>query len=73
MKKYEEYIKKNKLDEVYNNKSFKDITTIKIGGKIMMLTSQTALKVETPNLDQILAQYGVKLEFGAVYEQDGNR
>lgn len=37
MKKYEEYIKKNKLGEVYNNKSFKDITTIKIGGKIMML------------------------------------
>lgn len=43
------------------------------GGKIMMLTSQTALTTETPNLDQILAQYGIKLGFGAVYEQDGDR
>lgn len=32
-----EYIKKNKLGEVYLNKTFKDLTTLKIGGKIRLL------------------------------------
>lgn len=37
MLKYEEYIKKNNLGVVYLDKSFKDITTLKIGGKIKLL------------------------------------
>lgn len=37
MKKYIEYIKNNNLGEVYLDKMFKDVTTIKIGGKIKLL------------------------------------
>lgn len=37
MLKYVEYIKNNNLGVVYLNKSFKDITTLKIGGKIKLL------------------------------------
>jgi len=37
MRKYIDYIKKYKLGEIYCNKTFKDITTIKIGGKIKLL------------------------------------
>lgn len=37
MLKYVEYIKKNNLGEYCLNKSFKDITTLKIGGKIKLL------------------------------------
>lgn len=37
MKKYVEFIHNNKLGNIYTNKMFKDITTIKIGGKIGLL------------------------------------
>ena len=37
MLKYVEYIKKNKLGWVYTTKTFKEITTLKIGGKIKLL------------------------------------
>lgn len=37
MLKYVEYIKKNNLGEYCLNKSFKDVTTLKIGGKIKLL------------------------------------
>lgn len=37
MIEFDEYIKKNNLGECYYDKSFKDITTIKIGGKIKLL------------------------------------
>lgn len=43
------------------------------GGKIMMLTSQTALDLDTPNLDQVLAQYGISLDFGVIFEQDSSK
>ena len=43
------------------------------GGKILMLTSQSVLNVDTPNFNQVLAQYGITLEYGVVYEQDANR
>ena len=43
---------------------------IKNGGKILMLTSQNVLNVETPNLNAILAEYGISINFGAVFEQD---
>ena len=43
------------------------------GGKIMMLTSQNTLNVDTPNFDQILAQYGITLEYGAILEQDTSK
>lgn len=42
---------------------------IKNGGKILMLTSQNVLNVETPNLNAILAEYGISINFGAVFEQ----
>lgn len=40
------------------------------GGKLLMLTSQNTLQVDTPNFDQILAYYGITLEYGAILEQD---
>lgn len=40
------------------------------GGKILMLTSQNIINLETPNLNQVLAQYGISIEYGAVFEQD---
>ena len=42
---------------------------IKSGGKIMMLTSQNVLDVETPNLNLVLAEYGISINFGAIFEQ----
>ena len=43
------------------------------GGKILMLTSQNMLDVDTPNFDQILEQYGVTLGYGVVFEQDTSK
>ena len=43
------------------------------GGKILMLTSQNIINIETPNLDQVLAQYGISIEYGAVFEQDAGK
>jgi UDP-N-acetylmuramate dehydrogenase len=37
MKSVKKYIRKNKLGKVYENKCFRDITTLKIGGKIRLL------------------------------------
>ena len=46
---------------------------IQNGGKIMMLTSQNVLQVDTPNFNQILAQYGISIQFGAIFEQDTSK
>ena len=43
------------------------------GGKLLMLTSQGTLEVDTPNFDQILAQYGITLGYGAILEQDTSK
>lgn len=43
------------------------------GGKLLILTSQGILDVDTPNFDQILAQYGITLEYGAILEQDSSK
>lgn len=43
------------------------------GGKLLILTSQNTLTIDTPNFDQVLAQYGVNIEYGAILEQDSNR
>lgn len=43
---------------------------IRKGGKIMMLTSQNLLDIETPNFDEILSEYGISIDFGAIFEQD---
>lgn len=48
----------------------KIIEYIKKGGKIMMLTSQNILEVDTPNFDQVLSQYGITIGYGAIFEQD---
>lgn len=40
------------------------------GGKLLFLTSQNILTVETPNLNQVLAQYGISIEAGIILEQD---
>ena len=46
---------------------------IQRGGKILFLTSQNILDVDTPNLDAILNQYGISIEYGAIFEQDTTR
>ena len=51
----------------------KIIEYIQRGGKILLLTSQNIIKEDTPNFDQVLAQYGVKINLGAIYEQDSSR
>lgn len=43
------------------------------GGKLLMLTSQNIIDVDTPNFDQILAQYGINIEYGAILEQDSSK
>lgn len=43
------------------------------GGKLLILTSQSVLEVDTPNFDQILAQYGITLGYGAILEQDTSK
>ena len=43
------------------------------GGNLLVLSSQNILEVETPNFDQILAQYGASIDYGVVYEQDANK
>ena len=46
---------------------------IQKGGKLMMLTSQNVLKIETPNFNQVLAQYGISIGFGVIFEQDASK
>ena len=43
------------------------------GGKILMLTSQSSLTVDTPNFDQILAYYGATLDYGVTFEQSPSK
>lgn len=43
------------------------------GGKLLLLTSQNTIDVDTPNFDQILAQYGITLGYGIVIEQDTSK
>lgn len=40
------------------------------GGKLLILSSQNIVDVDTPNFDQILGQYGVAINYGVVVEQD---
>lgn len=46
---------------------------INSGGKILMLSSQNIIEANTPNLDQILAVYGITLEQGIIFEQDSSK
>lgn len=48
----------------------KIIEYIKKGGKIIVLTSQNMIDTETPNFDNVLAEYGVSIEKGIVFEQE---
>lgn len=43
---------------------------IQRGGKILFLISRNILEVDTPNLNSILDQYGVSIQYGAIFEQD---
>lgn len=51
----------------------KIIEYIKKGGKMMILTSQNILEAETPNFDQVLAQYGISIGYGIIMEQDDSK
>lgn len=51
----------------------KIIEYINNGGKIMMVTSQNMIEDETPNFDEVLSQYGIKLGFGVVFEQESSQ
>lgn len=43
------------------------------GGKLLILTSQNILDVDTPNFDKILEQYGITLGYGTIIEQDTSK
>lgn len=43
------------------------------GGKILMLSSQNIINVETPNFDRILDQYGITMEYGVIFEQNSSK
>lgn len=58
------------LDEIERDKILEYIQN---GGKIIMLTSQNLFDIETPNFNQVLAQYGITIGFGAIFEQDANK
>lgn len=45
----------------------------KNGGKIMVLTSQNILNIETPNLNKVFAEYGFSIKYGAIFEQDTSK
>ena len=51
----------------------KIIEYIQNGGNIMMLTSQNIVEDDTPNFDQVLAQYGISIGYGAIFEQDTSK
>lgn len=51
----------------------KIIEYINAGGKILMLTSQNTLQIDTPNFNQVLEQYGITMGYGVVYEQDSGK
>lgn len=55
-------IERDKILEYINN-----------GGKLLMLTSQNTMDIDTPNFDQVLAQYGITLGYGTILEQDKGR
>lgn len=62
LKKDIEELEKDKIIEYINN-----------GGKILILSSQGILDVDTPNFDEVLAQYGITLGYGAILEQDSGK
>lgn len=62
LKKDIEELEKDKIIEYINN-----------GGKLLILSSQGVLEVDTPNFDQVLAQYGITLGYGAILEQDSSK
>jgi len=43
------------------------------GGKLLILSSQNILDVDTPNFDQVLGQYGITIGYGTIVEQDNAR
>lgn len=43
------------------------------GGKLLILTSQNILDIDTPNFDKILEQYGITLGYGTIIEQDTSK
>ena len=61
---------KQDLSELERDKILEYINN---GGKLLMLTSQNTLEVDTPNFDQILAQYGITLGYGIILEQDSGK
>lgn len=61
---------KNDLAEVERDKILEYINN---GGKLFVLTSQNLYDVNLPNFNSILAQYGISIGFGAVFEQDNSK
>lgn len=51
----------------------KIIEYIQNGGKLLLLTSQSSVEIETPNFDAVLAEYGISLGYGVLFEQDSSK
>ena len=61
---------KSDLSELERDKI---IEYINRGGKLMILTSKNILDVDTPNFNSVLSQYGISIEYGAIFEQDDSK
>ena len=61
---------KSDLSEVERDKILEYINN---GGKILILTSQNLYDVNLPNFNNILAQYGISIGYGAIFEQDNSK
>lgn len=61
---------KSDLSEIERDKILEYINN---GGKILILTSQNLYDVNLPNFNNILAQYGISIGYGAIFEQDNSK
>ena len=61
---------KSDLSEVERDKILEYINN---GGKILILTSQNLYDVNLLNFNNILAQYGISIGYGAIFEQDNSK
>ena len=61
---------KQDLSELERDKILEYINN---GGKILALTSQNFMTVDTPNLNKVFEQYGISIERGIVFEQNSKQ
>ena len=61
---------KSDLTEIERDKILEYINN---GGKLFILTSQNLYDANLPNFNGVLAQYGISIGYGAIFEQDNSK